>query len=305
MKLDLEKGVSLKIEGELGKNQTLSVDSLIKIAQSLQDLIMSIAQYDLPTNEAIDLANFKIELTDYSKGSSIPTFALTPNPTLITTSNVFHQREEVSKKLTSLLHISDVGSYYDLKALYPEPVKRNQLVEKLYNFNNSFKNSPVSIYEKGNKKNIYKIQKFKSAIKKDLLTEIKQREEEKTIEEGLARVRIFKKGEKTTKTKVQEVILSTNHSLSYSPSIININNRQYILKYPLRCLFEKEDDYYLIEHEALDIVGTGLTQDEAEKNFNEEFDFLHVRLNQLNNEQLSERLIVIKTMINNYVKEIN
>ena len=92
MELNLEKGISLKIEGELGKNQTLTVDALIKIAQSLQDLVLSIAKYDLPVDEAIDLNNFKIERTDYQKGSSIPTFALSQNPTLITTSDCFQQR---------------------------------------------------------------------------------------------------------------------------------------------------------------------------------------------------------------------
>lgn len=304
MNLNLENGVSLKIEGELGKNQTLSVDALIKIAQNLQDLIITIAKYDLPADEAIDLNNFKIELIDYSKGSSIPSFALSSNPTLITTSDVYKQREVVSEKLNSLLHISDKGTYYDLKELYPEPTKRNQFVEKLYNFNNSFKDSPVSIYEKDKEGSFYKLQKFKSTVKKNLLVEVKQLEENKTVEEGLARVKIFKKGEKTTKTKVHEVILSKNHSLSYSPEIININEKQYILKFPLRCLFEKEEDYYLIEHEALDIIGTGLTQEEAENNFNEEFDFLFTRLNQLDDEKLTNRLIGIKVMINSYIKEI-
>ena len=98
MELDLEKGLSLKIEGELGKHQTLSVDSLIKIAQSLQELVFSIAKYDLPVNEAIDLNNFKIELTDFNKGSAIPTFALTQRVIPVNTSDYVTQRKEVGKK---------------------------------------------------------------------------------------------------------------------------------------------------------------------------------------------------------------
>ncbi len=74
MAIDLQKGISLKIEGELGKFQTLPIDSLTKIAESLQELVMSIAKYDLPTNEAIDLNNFKLELTDFQKSSAIPYF---------------------------------------------------------------------------------------------------------------------------------------------------------------------------------------------------------------------------------------
>ncbi len=303
MKLDLEKGISLKIEGELGKNQTLSVDALINIAQSLQDLVLSIAKYDLPADEAIDLNNFKIELTDYQKGSSIPTFALTQNPTLITTSDCFQQRKEVSNKLNSLLNVSDKGTYYELKKIYPDPLKRNEFVEKLYNFNNSFKNSPVYIYEKDNSDFGYKPKRFKTKTKKELIVDIEQIEQEKTEESAFARVKIIKKGNKI-RNKIEEIILSDKHSLSYSPEIINVNNRQYILQFPLRCLFEKEDDFYTIENELLDVIGTGLTQDEAEQNFNEEFDFLYHRLNQLTDEQLTKRLIRIKITLNSYIKEV-
>ncbi|MBC6410582.1 MAG: hypothetical protein GDA42_09025 [Ekhidna sp.] len=71
MAIDLQKGISLKIEGELGKFQTLPIESLIKIAESLQELVLSIAKYDLPVNEAINLSNFKLELTDFQKGSAV------------------------------------------------------------------------------------------------------------------------------------------------------------------------------------------------------------------------------------------
>ncbi|MBC6426959.1 MAG: hypothetical protein GDA51_10955 [Ekhidna sp.] len=71
MAIDLQKGISLKIEGELEKFQTLPIESLIKIAESLQELVLSIAKYDLPVNEAINLSNFKLELTDFQKGSAV------------------------------------------------------------------------------------------------------------------------------------------------------------------------------------------------------------------------------------------
>ncbi|WP_106794747.1 hypothetical protein [Aquimarina sp. Aq78] len=303
MELDLEKGLSLKIEGELGKNQTLSVDSLIKIAQSLQELVISIAKYDLPIDEAIDLNNFKIELTDFKKGSAIPTFALTQKVFPVTTSDYLQQRKEVGKKLNSLLSITDKGSYNDLKEFYPEQIKRNELVDKLYNFTTSFKNSPVYIYEKGNINEGYKPKKFKSSIKKNLLVKVQEIKEEKNVENAFATIKIITKGNKK-QNRIQEVILPTHNSLSYSPDIINVNNKQYIFNYPLRCLFEKEDDYYLINNELLDIVGTGMTQDEAEENFNEEFDYLFNRLNSLSEDKLSKHLNRIKGFINSYVKEV-
>ena len=107
MAIDLQKGISIKIEGELGKFQTLPVESLIKIAESLQELVMSIAKYDLPTDEAIDLNNFKLELADFQKGSAIPSFVLTQRVQAITTSDYQNQREEVAKKLNSLFVLQD------------------------------------------------------------------------------------------------------------------------------------------------------------------------------------------------------
>jgi hypothetical protein len=305
MAIDLQKGISLKIEGELGKFQTLPIESLIKIAESLQELVMSIAKYDLPANEAIDLNNFKLELTDFQKGSAIPSFVLTQRVQPVIT-DYQNQREEVTKKLNSLFEISDKGSYTDLRDLYPEHFKRNEIVEKLYDFTSSFKNSPVSIYEKGNineDSEKYSPKKFKASTKKSLIVEVKEVKKEKSEEKAFARIKVTKSGGKTT-NRIEEVISTAKHSLSYSPEIININKKQYILNFPLRCLFEKEDDYYVINNEQLDIIGTGLTQDDAEQNFNEEFDYLYNRLNSLQDNQLNKRLLRIKNVLNSFVKQV-
>ena len=306
MVIDLHKGISLKIEGELGRYQTLPIESLIKIAESLQELVMSIAKYDLPTSEAVDLNNFKLELTDFQKGSAIPSFGLTQRIQTTVASDYSFQREAVSKKLDSLLELSDTGNYSNLKNLYPEHFKRNEIVEKLYDFTTSFKNSPVSIYEKGNTNENsprYSPKKFKASIKRGLIVEVKEVKKEKSEEKAFARIRVTKRGGKTT-NRIEEVISTNSHSLSYSPEIININNKQYILNFPLRCLFAKEDEYYVINNEQLDIIGTGLTQDNAEQNFNEEFDYLFNRLNSLENNQLNNRLVRIKNALNSFVKEV-
>lgn len=306
MAIDLQKGISLKIEGELGKFQTLPIEDLIKIAESLQELVISIAKYDLPANEAVDLNNFKLELTDFQKGSAIPSFVLTQRVQPIITSDYQNQREEVTRKLNSLFEISDKGNYSDLRDLYPEHFKRNEIVEKLYDFTSSFKNSPVSIYEKGNvyeNSERYRPKKFKSSTKKSLIVDVKEVKKEKSEEKAFARIKVTKSGGKTT-NRIVEVISTAKHSLSYSPEVININKKQYILRFPLRCLFAKEDDYYVINNEQLDIIGTGLTQDDTEQNFNEEFDYLYNRLNSLEDNQLNKRLLRIKHVLNSFVKQV-
>ncbi len=305
MAIDLQKGISLKIDGELGKFQTLPIESLIKIAESLQELVMSIAKYDLPADQAIDLNNFKLELTDFQKGSAIPSFVLTQRVQPVI-SDYENQREEVTKKLNTIFEISDKGNYYDLRDLYPEHSKRNEIVEKLYGFTSSFKNSPVSIYEKGNineESEKYSPKRFKASTKKSLIVDVKEIKEEKIEEKAFARIKVTKKGGKT-RNSIEEVISTAQHSLSYSPEVINVNGKQYILNFPLRCLFAKDDDYYIISNEQLDLIGTGETQDEAEQNFNEEFDYLYDRLNSLKDNQLNKRLLRIKSVLNSFVKEV-
>lgn len=306
MKLDLEKGISLKIEGELGKFQTLPVDSLIKIAEGLQELILSIAKHDLPANEAIDLNNFKLELSEFSKGSAIPSFIFSPRIQNTIGADYQVQRSNISEKINNIFEITNSGNYNDLVKLYPEYSKRNEIVDSLYNFTSSFKNSPVMIFERGkdfDSSEKFAVKKFKSSLKNDLMVSVKKIEDEKTEEKAFARIKVTKKGSKTT-NKIEEIISTSKHSLSYSPEVINIKNKQYILNYPLRCLFEKEDDYYVINNEQLDIIGTGLTQDEAEQNFNEEFDYLYTRLNSLDNNSLNNRLSRVKSVLNSFVKEV-
>lgn len=302
MGIDLEKGISLKVEGELGKNQTLSVDSLIRIANSLQELVISIAKFDIDASEAVDLNNFKLELSDFRKSSAVPTFVFSKSSQL-GISDVGRQKNEVGNKLSSLLKLSDEGNYINLKSFYPEYSSRNEIVEKLYNFTSSFSDSPVYISEVGNNNQIYRPKKFKNSVKKDLIVKVERVKNRKEVEDVYATVQITKEGEKTSK-KIKEIIAQHQHSISYSPEIINVNDKQYILTAPLRCLFEKEDDFYLINNEILEIIGTGETPDEAEINFNEEFDFLFTRLNTLDDSELSSNFIRIKTVLNYYIKEV-
>lgn len=125
-----------------------------------------------------------------------------------------------------------------------------------------------------------------------------------TIQErAFAQIKISSNGTKTIK-KIEEIIPQFKHSLSYSPSSINVCNTQYAFNYPLRCLFEKEDNYYTIHNEQIDVIGTGQTQQEAENNFNEEFHYLYNKLNSLDDTKLNNRLVRIKSVINSFVKEI-
>jgi hypothetical protein len=302
--MDLEKGISFKIEGELGKYQTLPVDSLIKIAESFQNLILSIAKNDIASDNSIDYNNFKIELTEFTKSSAVPTFVFT-NRIQNTTSDYKAQRSVINDKLTQLLDISNQGDYSKIKDYYTSATSRNDIIENLYDFTNSFKNSPTTIFSKDNLTLNFKIKRFKSQVKNNLMTKIINLEEnEKTEHTAIARVKVTTNG-KTSKNKIQEIISEKSHTIAYSPDVININDKQYFFNFPIHCSFEKEEDYYIIKNELIDITATGMTIDEVEQNFNEEFDYLYIRLNELDNSKLSKRLQNIKLAINLFIKEVN
>jgi len=97
---------------------------------------------------------------------------------------------------------------------------------------------------------------------------------------------------------------SSDITLSYAPEVIVAGSKQYVLKFPLRCLFEKEEGYFVIKNELLDLIGTGETEEDAKKNFNEEFDFLYNRLTTVGDETLSDRLVQVKLLFSSLVKEV-
>jgi hypothetical protein len=308
VKIDLNNGAFIQIGGELGKYNSLPIDVLIKIAQDLQELVFTLARYDLSTNEAVDLNNFKIEMVGFLKGSAIPKFAYSPRIENKTGRYWQIQRNTVNEKFEKLIEISNTGDYAKIIKLYPEPVKRNPIVEDLYAFVNGFGNSSVNFvdYDEVQEKitTIFKINRFKSAAKKELISEVKETEEiEAESNEAVGKIKITKRD-----GKIYRQILNTysgkNFSLEYAPDIIVAGKVKYVLKYPLRCLFEKEDDFYIIQSEMLGIIGTGLTEDEAEYSFAEEFDFMYQRLNSLKATALTNHNILIKDIITQIVVKV-
>lgn len=95
---------------------------------------------------------------------------------------------------------------------------------------------------------------------------------------------------------------SSDITLSYAPEVIVAGKKQYVLRFPLSCLFEKEEDYFVIKNELLDLIGTGETEEEAKKNFNIEFDFLYKRLIDAGDDTLSARLVQVKQLLSNLVQ---
>lgn len=308
MKLDLNTGVFIQIGGELGKYNSLPIDTLIKIAQDLQGLVVTIAKYDLPACDILDLNNFKIELFDFKKGSAIPKFGFTPRDENKIGVDWLIHRKTVIEKFENLIEISNSGNYEKIIELYPEPVVRNPIVENLYAFVNDFGTAPVNFVDFDEKTKkitpIYKINKFKNTTKKGLISEIINiKNSESETNEAVGRIKITIKDGKTSR-KIMNSYSNTKYSLEYAPILIIAGQLKYFLKHPLRCLFEKEDNYFVIQSELLGIIGTGLTEDEAENSFADEFDYVYQRFNSLDNKSLTKHNLLIKNNINQLVEKV-
>lgn len=198
MKIDLNSGAFIEIVGELGKYNSLPIDILIKLAQDFQELVYTLAKYDLPANESIDLNNFKIELVGFTKGSAVPKFAYSPRNENKSGQNWQVHRNAVNEKFEKLVEVSNTGDYGKIIELYPEPIKRNPIVENLYSFVNNFGNAPVSFvdYDEVNEKitPLYKINRFKPALKKEMTSEyVEIKDEETEISDAVGKIKITKK----------------------------------------------------------------------------------------------------------------
>lgn len=305
MQVDLTKGFSLRVEGELGKFNTLPIEHLVKLAENLQKLLQDIAKYQLEVDGMIDLDNFKVELAGFKIGSAIPEFVFTPRIKAVTSGDVFEQRKFVNSKFDSYLKVANKGDYSEIRKIIPQATTRNIIVEDFYDFATSFGNSPISVVNVKNGKiiPIYKINKFKSEVKEKLITKISKSFENSEEYEAVAKVKVVRTGS-TIKKSTKDIFDTKHGEPGYVMDAIVYENISYTLSSPFRCKLEKEDNYYVIQSEMLDIVGTGKNIDEAEKSFAEEFHFVYKRYNQLSLGKLSDRIKRIKTIINALVLKI-
>ncbi|MDO9341397.1 MAG: hypothetical protein Q7T72_12840, partial [Bacteroidales bacterium] len=151
---------------------------------------------------------------------------------------------------------------------------------------------------------IYKINSFIPAVKKELISAIIEIPEIETeSDEAVGKIKITKRDGKIHR-RIMNTYSGNKFSLEYAPVVIVAGTVKYFFKYPLRCLFEKEDNYYIIQSEMLGIIGTGLTEDEAENSFAEEFDFMYNRLNSLEAASLTNHNLLIKNIITQIIEKV-
>jgi len=270
------------------------MEALIKIARSLQDLILAIAN-EGGVADGNQQRAFEIALCGYKKGGVIPQFMLVPVYQQERRINIEPQLEHLNSRFNELMQLSHLGNYEYLEGLYPDTKQRNAIVEALYQFTNSTGDSPMAFVEFNERDfptQIYQVRKLEPVVRDKHFSGSSGRENFGADHLDLEEV------------ENKNVIEGEIQTSSFSPTTVTFNQKVYHFRYPLRCRLEVHDGYCLIHSELLDLTGTGETFDAARKSFSQEFDFAFHRLNQLPKDQLTNRLNLIKANLNFLVTKI-
>lgn len=303
MKLDLNKGINIQIGGEVGRYHTIPIDVLVKVSQNLQKLVLDIAQNEIKTPYNIDLNNFKIELSGLGEGSVVPMFVFTPRVKFTMAGEddgVPEQRKFVNNRFSLLMNIASKGDFQLLKKEYTDNKIRNTIINDLHDFTNSSGDSPMAfarITKTGKYRILGTIHRVKTKTLKELIVKIDDKTEvDEEYGVGTIRYRTTKGGGKSR--HIVTDIKDHDAALSYSTKEIQFMGRVYELKATLNCRLEKEDGYFVIENNLLDIVGTGETIEDAKVNFAEEFDYIYKRYNELSEDELTSKVRTARDFLN-------
>lgn len=297
--MDLINGISIRIDGDRTKYNTLPLDELLSLAKSFQSLIMDIAKSGLDDEDSFKLDNFKIELSGFKVGSAVPQFSFTHSHQLILGANIEEQQRKVNDKLCKVLTISSGRNFKELNEVFPCPENRNDVLRSLHGFTNSVGNASLSIVDK-NLNPEYMIQKLSNKVMKALIVDIESEEKEESKEKSITLLAQIKQRGKSGR---RQIIKTYDNKIvpTFDPDIINCSDGQYILKHPLRSKISEIDGKVVIENELLGIYSYGDNIDQAEEMFAEEFDYLFVRYNDLEDAKLTKDAKFIRDYLNQIV----
>ncbi len=311
MKLNLEEGVFIQIAGTIGQYNTLPIEILVKLMENMQSLLQNIAISCLDESQNIDLNQFKVELSDFKVGSAVPKLKFTPRfQQKIVAADFAAQRVVVVKEFENLVTTAadprKLNEY--LRVRFKDVERRNNIVHQYHAFTNASGNSPMAIVDmtaEGQVEPIYPIRRMTIGQRDALLVDIKQEEPIMEHEMFYRKVQITRvNGKITGKSKIlAEYMVNASTEISYSFDAIKNENNTYALHDRLHCKVERdEEDNFIIKSEMLDTFGKGETEEEAAQNFEQAFDTLFQSYKELNEENLSERQLRIKGLLNLLVK---
>lgn len=303
MEANILEGIYVRVGGEAGRTNGLSLNVLDNMFSHLQELVLLLAKYELETGGSPNLKEFEIELFDFKPGSAIPAFRVIPQRQRELIPIVEEQRGVVAKKFDDLMALANTGKYEDFFPVDGLIDVKYAIAEEMHGFIASAGNSPVSIVRpingNGQFREIYNVHKFTKIQSEQLLRPRKRKQKAEDPELILGLVQRI-----GGRKRIIDLYENKDATISVTPVEIILENKTYHLHSPLNCTVIKEDEHFIIQNEILDLYAVGDTIDEAEHDLYSEFDASYTLLNSMPDDQLSDRLLRAKNMLNGYIKEI-
>lgn len=308
--VDLTKELLLHIEGDKTQRHTIPWDILRAVGDKLQSLILTLAKYSLEDGDVTTLDNFTLEFTGFYEGSATPAFALNtqPTPTLYNSDDKI--RKNLNADFSKVMYLVDKGNFQEIADTYNTQEVSNDVITKVFDFTNSAGTAPVQIVKRKSKgtgyTKIFNIRKLSRDGYEQLY--IKKKEPSlltKTPDQTAVGKVILKQGKsgKVSK-KLAEIYTENDAVLSLKIDHIVTLERRYELNTPIYFQFYQEGKGIVIENEQFDLFAAGKTLEQAKQDLNNQFDHTYQRLNELKEEQLSDRLVAIKKYYNFIVKKV-
>ena len=104
---------------------------------------------------------------------------------------------------------------------------------------------------------------------------------------------------------VSEIFQDTDATLSLKLSKIEAGNKIYSFNYPVLFQIYEEGGGTIIENGQLDIYAAGKSIADAKNTLSDQFDHSYKRLNELSDDQLSPKLLLVKEYFNFIIKSVS
>jgi hypothetical protein len=307
--VDLTKELLLHIEGGKTQKHTIPWDILRNVGDKLQNLILTLAKYSLDDGDITTLDNFTLEFTGFYDGSATPAFSLNtqPTPTLFNADDKI--KNNLNADFSKVMYWVDKGNFQQIADSYNTQDVSNDVITKVFEFTNSAGTAPVQIVRrKANKKGYTKVFNIRR-LSKDSYDQLYIKEKALNLvaklpdQTAVGKVILRQGRSGRVSKKISEFYAENDAVLSLKIDHIATPETKYELNAPIYFQFYQEGKGIVIENEQLDLFAAGKTLEQAKQDLINQFDHTFKRLNELKDEQLSDRLVAIKKYYNFIVRK--
>ncbi|KAA3439899.1 hypothetical protein [Rufibacter hautae] len=302
--IDLDKEVLLRI-GKPSDEHIVPWSILKSVGNSLEALVLTLAKHSQELNEAVSLDDFKLDFSGFYNGSPVPAFKLNnhPKPTLFHSDASIHRaKKAVNDDFSRIMRDVSEGNFKAILDHYTQPEAKNEVIKRVYEFSKAGGEKPVSIVRRDAENHFYQVYQVKK-LKKSVLIKLLVEENLPTDIDSGESTAVAKMIVTTTKggkvvRKPSEIYNDKEATLSLKLDQIEFLGHKYTFIAPVLFQIYQEGGGTIIENEQLDIYAAGANLTQAKIELFSQFDHTYNRLTELQDDQLSKRLLRVKQYYN-------